>query len=204
MGRAKCRFGIYHFKVNRSSPVECNGFFIGNSLARPVTIGVQLFNAPDYSHEGWKTEKGSSAFQDEILKYLYYRMELLTTDERNSPLLRFRSASMPDLVKYVGFRRIFCGQPAEDRAPGRGEHLPLACKPVPAHQDVHEYLISTPAGGACEFMRELECHLRMLFLTQCVLMAAVVIISIQNDLRFKCDWFLVFATSRVDLNNANA
>jgi uncharacterized SAM-binding protein YcdF (DUF218 family) len=41
---------------------------------RPATIGVQPFDPPDYSHEGWwKTEKGSIAFQDEILKYLYYR-----------------------------------------------------------------------------------------------------------------------------------
>jgi uncharacterized SAM-binding protein YcdF (DUF218 family) len=42
---------------------------------RPVTVKVQSFDAPDYySHEGWwKTEKGSSAFHDEILKYLYYR-----------------------------------------------------------------------------------------------------------------------------------
>jgi uncharacterized SAM-binding protein YcdF (DUF218 family) len=42
--------------------------------SRPVTIEVQPFDPPDYSHEGWwKTEKGSIAFQDEILKYLYYR-----------------------------------------------------------------------------------------------------------------------------------
>jgi uncharacterized SAM-binding protein YcdF (DUF218 family) len=41
---------------------------------RPVTIEVQPFDTPDYSHEGWwKTEKGSMAFQNEVLKYLYYR-----------------------------------------------------------------------------------------------------------------------------------
>jgi hypothetical protein len=41
---------------------------------RPVTIKVQPFDAPDYSHEEWwKTEKGSNAFHDEIFKNLYYR-----------------------------------------------------------------------------------------------------------------------------------
>jgi uncharacterized SAM-binding protein YcdF (DUF218 family) len=40
----------------------------------PVTIEVQPLDAPGYSREGWwKTEHGSSAFQSEILKYLYYR-----------------------------------------------------------------------------------------------------------------------------------
>jgi uncharacterized SAM-binding protein YcdF (DUF218 family) len=41
---------------------------------RPVTIEVHPFNPPGYSREGWwKTKQGSSAFQNEILKYLYYR-----------------------------------------------------------------------------------------------------------------------------------
>jgi uncharacterized SAM-binding protein YcdF (DUF218 family) len=41
---------------------------------RPVTIGVQPFEAPNYSHEEWwKTEQGSITFQNEILKYVYYR-----------------------------------------------------------------------------------------------------------------------------------
>jgi uncharacterized SAM-binding protein YcdF (DUF218 family) len=41
---------------------------------RPVTIGIQPFDAPDYSREEWwKTEKGSVEFRNEILKYLYYR-----------------------------------------------------------------------------------------------------------------------------------
>jgi uncharacterized SAM-binding protein YcdF (DUF218 family) len=41
---------------------------------RPVTIEVQPFEPPHYSHEGWwRTEQGSLAFQNEIVKYLYYR-----------------------------------------------------------------------------------------------------------------------------------
>jgi len=41
---------------------------------RPVTIEVRPIDAPGYSREGWwKTEHGLSAFQNEILKYLYYR-----------------------------------------------------------------------------------------------------------------------------------
>jgi len=40
----------------------------------PTMIEVQPFNTPDYSHERWwKTEKGSIAFKEELLKYLYYR-----------------------------------------------------------------------------------------------------------------------------------
>ena len=43
---------------------------------RPVTIEVQPFDPPGYSSKGWwKTEQGSMAFQNEILKYLYYRMK---------------------------------------------------------------------------------------------------------------------------------
>ena len=43
---------------------------------RPVTIEVQPFDPPGYSREGWwKTEQGSMAFQNEILKYLYYRFK---------------------------------------------------------------------------------------------------------------------------------
>jgi len=43
---------------------------------RPVTIDVQAFDAPGYSREGWwKTEQGSIALQNEILKYLYYRLK---------------------------------------------------------------------------------------------------------------------------------
>jgi uncharacterized SAM-binding protein YcdF (DUF218 family) len=41
---------------------------------RPVTIEVQPFDAPDYSHQGWwKMDQGSIIFQNEILKYVYYR-----------------------------------------------------------------------------------------------------------------------------------
>jgi uncharacterized SAM-binding protein YcdF (DUF218 family) len=41
---------------------------------RPVTIAVRPFDPPGLSHEGWwKTEPGSNAFQNEVLKYLYYR-----------------------------------------------------------------------------------------------------------------------------------
>jgi uncharacterized SAM-binding protein YcdF (DUF218 family) len=41
---------------------------------RPATIEVEPFDSPDYSREGWwKTEAGTIAFQNEILKYLYYR-----------------------------------------------------------------------------------------------------------------------------------
>jgi uncharacterized SAM-binding protein YcdF (DUF218 family) len=41
---------------------------------RRVTIEVQPFDPPGYSpEEWWKTEQGSIAFQNEILKYLYYR-----------------------------------------------------------------------------------------------------------------------------------
>jgi uncharacterized SAM-binding protein YcdF (DUF218 family) len=41
---------------------------------RPVTIEVQPFDASDYFREGWwKTEQNWIAFQNEILKYLYYR-----------------------------------------------------------------------------------------------------------------------------------
>jgi uncharacterized SAM-binding protein YcdF (DUF218 family) len=41
---------------------------------RPVTIEVQSLESPGYSPEAWwKTEQGLSAFQNEILKYLYYR-----------------------------------------------------------------------------------------------------------------------------------
>jgi len=41
---------------------------------RPVTIEVQSLDAPSYFHEGWwKTEQNRIAFQNEILKYLYYR-----------------------------------------------------------------------------------------------------------------------------------
>jgi uncharacterized SAM-binding protein YcdF (DUF218 family) len=41
---------------------------------RPVMIEVQPFDSPNYSHEGWwKTDQGSTTFQNEILKYGYYR-----------------------------------------------------------------------------------------------------------------------------------
>jgi uncharacterized SAM-binding protein YcdF (DUF218 family) len=41
---------------------------------RPVTIEVQPFDPQDYSAHGWwKTEPGPIAFQNEILKYIYYR-----------------------------------------------------------------------------------------------------------------------------------
>ena len=41
---------------------------------RPVTIAVRPFDPPGLSHERWwKTEQGSNAFQNEVLKYLYYR-----------------------------------------------------------------------------------------------------------------------------------
>jgi hypothetical protein len=37
-------------------------------------IEVTPFEPPEYSsEEWWKTETGSAAFQDEILKYAYYR-----------------------------------------------------------------------------------------------------------------------------------
>jgi hypothetical protein len=40
----------------------------------PTTIEVQSLDTPDYSLEGWwKTDKGSIAFKEELLKYLYYR-----------------------------------------------------------------------------------------------------------------------------------
>jgi uncharacterized SAM-binding protein YcdF (DUF218 family) len=40
----------------------------------PIRIEVQPLDTPDYSLEGWwKTDKGSIAFKEEILKYLYYR-----------------------------------------------------------------------------------------------------------------------------------
>jgi len=43
---------------------------------RPVTIEVQAFDLPGYSPKGWwKTEQGSMAFQNEILKYIYYRLK---------------------------------------------------------------------------------------------------------------------------------
>jgi uncharacterized SAM-binding protein YcdF (DUF218 family) len=43
---------------------------------RPVTIEVHPFNLSGYLPEGWwKTEQGLTAFQNEILKYLYYRMK---------------------------------------------------------------------------------------------------------------------------------
>jgi uncharacterized SAM-binding protein YcdF (DUF218 family) len=41
---------------------------------RSVIIEVALFEPPGYSREQWwKSEMGLSAFQDEILKYTYYR-----------------------------------------------------------------------------------------------------------------------------------
>jgi uncharacterized SAM-binding protein YcdF (DUF218 family) len=41
---------------------------------RPATIEVRPIEPPGFSLEGWwKTEQGSSAFQNEIFKYLYYR-----------------------------------------------------------------------------------------------------------------------------------
>src|SRR5262249_3358713 len=41
---------------------------------RPVTIEVLPFDPPGYSLEGWwKTERNRIAFQNELLKYLYYR-----------------------------------------------------------------------------------------------------------------------------------
>jgi uncharacterized SAM-binding protein YcdF (DUF218 family) len=41
---------------------------------RPVTIKVRPFDPPGFSLERWwKTEQGSNALQNEILKYLYYR-----------------------------------------------------------------------------------------------------------------------------------
>ena len=41
---------------------------------RSVIIEVALFEPPEYTRkEWWKTEIGSAAFQDEILKYTYYR-----------------------------------------------------------------------------------------------------------------------------------
>ena len=40
----------------------------------PAKITVQPFDPPGFSLAGWwKTEQGSTAFQNEILKYLYYR-----------------------------------------------------------------------------------------------------------------------------------
>ena len=40
----------------------------------PAKISVQPFDPPGFSLAGWwKTEQGSTAFQNEILKYLYYR-----------------------------------------------------------------------------------------------------------------------------------
>jgi uncharacterized SAM-binding protein YcdF (DUF218 family) len=43
-------------------------------VAMPVTIEVQPLDSPGYSPESWwKTEQGSTAFQTEISKYLYYR-----------------------------------------------------------------------------------------------------------------------------------
>jgi uncharacterized SAM-binding protein YcdF (DUF218 family) len=42
--------------------------------SRSVTIKVALFEPPEYTREEWwKTEIGSAAFHDEILKYTYYR-----------------------------------------------------------------------------------------------------------------------------------
>jgi len=41
---------------------------------RPVTVGVRPFDPPGFSHERWwETEQGANAFQNEVLKYLYYR-----------------------------------------------------------------------------------------------------------------------------------
>jgi uncharacterized SAM-binding protein YcdF (DUF218 family) len=41
---------------------------------RPVTFEVQPFDPPDYSRDRWwTTDQGTIAFQDEMLKYLYYR-----------------------------------------------------------------------------------------------------------------------------------
>src|SRR5262249_50036177 len=43
---------------------------------RPVTIEVQAFDAAGYAREEWwRTEEGSIALKNEILKYLYYRLK---------------------------------------------------------------------------------------------------------------------------------
>jgi hypothetical protein len=56
------------FMTRRVQRIFCQEF-----SGRPVTIEVQPFDPPGYSRERWwKTEGGSSAFQNEILKYLYY------------------------------------------------------------------------------------------------------------------------------------
>jgi len=64
MGGAICRFGVYH------SDVECDGFFVGSSLAGLLRPKLGHSVRRTISNEGWwKTEKGSIAFQDAILKY---------------------------------------------------------------------------------------------------------------------------------------
>jgi uncharacterized SAM-binding protein YcdF (DUF218 family) len=43
--------------------------FAGSS----VKVDIFSINGPDYTREWWKTEAGIIAFQNELLKYLYYR-----------------------------------------------------------------------------------------------------------------------------------
>jgi len=45
--------------------------FAGSS----VKVEIFSIDGPDYSREWWKTEAGMIAFQNEILKYLYYRIK---------------------------------------------------------------------------------------------------------------------------------
>ena len=47
-----------------------------NLLEAPCVSRSRPLNAPGYTRaEWWKTEAGMIAFQNEIMKYLYYRLK---------------------------------------------------------------------------------------------------------------------------------
>ena len=47
-----------------------------NLLEAPCSLEILSFEAPGYTRaEWWKTEAGLIAFQNEIMKYLYYRLK---------------------------------------------------------------------------------------------------------------------------------
>ena len=52
------------------------GSLIVNLLEAPCSFEIPSFERPGYTRaEWWKTEAGLIAFQNEIMKYLYYRLK---------------------------------------------------------------------------------------------------------------------------------
>jgi uncharacterized SAM-binding protein YcdF (DUF218 family) len=59
------------FPARRVRWIFCHEFF-----GTAVSIEVPSFEPPDYTRQDWwKTEQGLIAFQNEVLKYIYYRLK---------------------------------------------------------------------------------------------------------------------------------